>query len=277
MKVPSHISSTAFITNQSRARAVEISKDVYSKLWVSPETIQLWDDFSKNVYPYDDLELALRCRFFLERIQAFIQENVNSIFINIASGFTSYPFLLEPPCPCIEVDYQQVIEFKSSQIYTWQDEEILPRREIEFVPTDLKNKDNLKNLRIALLSAIDKRNSFILMEGITYYLNIPILKTLLQIFRDFQPSGSIVAFDFWKPDMVQHPIFIKLEQYFAEQFNFESCTYNLFDFEFINSIEGYEVIEITDVAQQEKMYCTSSILQDYTSILVENYAILRKI
>lgn len=112
MEVPRHISATAFLSSQSRARAVEVSRDNYSQLWVSPETIHLWDDFAENVYPHDDLELALRCRFFLERLQAFVKENTNPIFINIAAGFTSYPFLVKPPCPCIEVDYKHIIDFK---------------------------------------------------------------------------------------------------------------------------------------------------------------------
>jgi O-methyltransferase involved in polyketide biosynthesis len=246
-------------------------------LWVSPETIHLWDDFAENVYPHDDLELALRCRFFLEKLQSFVKENANPIFINIAAGFTSYPFLIEPPCPCIEVDYPHVLDFKSSQFKKWQEEGILPKREIEFFPTDLKNASNLSDLRKAVSSCIDEQPSYILMEGITYYLDIPILKKLLEMFRYSQVKGSLVAFDFWKPDIVHHPVFIELEKYFAERFGFEARTYNLFDADFISSIEGYEIVEITDVAKQEKIYCTSEVLQDYENILVENYAVLRKI
>jgi O-methyltransferase involved in polyketide biosynthesis len=277
MEMPSNISATAFLSSQSRARAVEASKDTYSRLWVSSETIHLWDDFAENVYPHDDLELALRCRFFLERLQSFVEENANPIFINVAAGFTSYPFLIEPPCSCIEVDYPHVLDFKSSQLKKWQEEGVLPKRKIEFFPTDLKNTSNLGDLRKAVSSWIDEQPSYILMEGITYYLDIPILKKLLAMFRDSQVKGSLVAFDFWKPDIVHHPVFIKLEKYFAERFGFESRTYNLFDAEFISSIEGYEIVEITDVAKQEKKYCTSNVLQNYENMLVENYAVIRKI
>jgi len=277
MEVPNNISATAFLSSQSRARAAEVSKDSYSGLWVSPETIHLWDNFAENVYPHDDLELALRCRFFLEKLQSFVKENANSIFINIAAGFTSYPFLIKPPCPSIEVDYPHVIDFKSSQLKKWQSEGILPKREIEFFPTDLKNASNLSDLRKAVCERIDEQPSYILMEGITYYLDIPILKNLLEIFRDSQVKGSLVAFDFWKPNIVNSPVFLKLEKYFAERFGFEARTYNLFDAEFISSIEGYEIVEITDVAQQEKVYCTSELLQNYESLLMENYAVLRKV
>lgn len=277
MEVPSNISATAFVASQSRARAVEVSKDRYSRLWVTPEIIELWDDLAANVYPHDDVALALRCRFFLERLQTFVKENANSIFINIAAGFTSYPFLIEPPCPCIEVDYKHILDFKCSQVKTWQEKGTLPQREIEFFPADLKNAEDLSDLEKVLGSWVSKRPSYILIEGITYYLDITLMKKLLEMFRDSQVSGSIVAFDFWKPDIVHHPVFLKMEKYLAERFGFETPAYNLFDAEFINSIEGYEVIELTDVAKQERNHCTTSILKNYEKVLLENYAVIRKL
>jgi len=33
----------------------------------------IWDDFAEKVYPNDDLELAIRNRFFLDQINHFIK------------------------------------------------------------------------------------------------------------------------------------------------------------------------------------------------------------
>ena len=91
MKIHQTISESAFLVNESRARRVDISHDIYAQLWVSDSTKKLWDDFSKNVYQYDEIEIGLRNRFFLNRLNSFINSTDNPVFINIGAGFSSYP------------------------------------------------------------------------------------------------------------------------------------------------------------------------------------------
>ena len=116
------ISESAFLVNESRSRRVDISKDIYSLLWVTDSTRELWKDFCKKVYPFDDVELSLRNRFFLDRLNSFLHSKSNPVFVNIGAGFTSYPFLIKSPCICIEVDFKHVITYKQRKIEKWKKE-----------------------------------------------------------------------------------------------------------------------------------------------------------
>ena len=66
------IALTAALVNESRSRREDLSRDRYARLWVTGQSRQQWDAFSREVYPLDDIELSLRNRFFLERISEFM-------------------------------------------------------------------------------------------------------------------------------------------------------------------------------------------------------------
>lgn len=276
MAITGNISETAFLVNVSRARKVEVSRDIYAKLWVSDSTQELWNDFACKVYRNDDLVVAIRNRYFLDRLNAFVSTFKSPIFINIGAGFTSYPFLIQQPCGYIEVDYEHIIHFKRDKIAKWQQEGILPIRRVEYFAADLNQRLDRERLKSQLARWINNNLSFILLEGISYYLNSLIFTELLEACSVLQLPGSIVGFDFWKPDIQTHPVFMHLQKYVAEKFGYKETEYNLFDSDFIQSIEGYQLVEITCVDEQEKLYSNTTILQNYEEILPENYAILKK-
>lgn len=116
------IAETAFLVNASRARMVEISQDRYAKLWVSHTTQELWNDFADKVYAQDDRVVSLRTRYFLDHLNSFIGSFESPVFINIGAGFTSYPFLIQGSCKCIEIDYEHIIHYKRNRIANWQRE-----------------------------------------------------------------------------------------------------------------------------------------------------------
>ena len=169
MEVANHISETAFLTNESRARMVHVSKDIYAHLWVTPVTRKIWDDFAKEVYKHDDVELSIRNRYYLEHLKTFVRNHKDPVFINIGAGFTSYPFLIEESCHCIEIDYPHVITFKRQKIEQWQKEKLLPLREIEFFSTDLVSDNDFRELSDAFQRWTKGRSSFVLIEGVSYY------------------------------------------------------------------------------------------------------------
>ena len=270
------ISESAFLVNESRARRINISKDIYSYLWTDSKTNELWEDFSKKVYSYDDIELSIRNRFFLEQLQSFIDINSNPIFINVGAGFTSYPFLLNKICRYVEIDFKNIITYKSKMVNKWIREGVLPNRNIIFLPADLCNIKDVNRVKRTLCSIIKNDSSFLLLEGITYYLDIHPLDFLIRNFIDFQKVDSILAFDFWRPQNEFHPIFIRLRKFFAERFDFHLTEYNLFNQVYIENIKGYDIIEITSVQELEKMYSNTDLLNNYNEILPENYAVLKR-
>jgi O-methyltransferase involved in polyketide biosynthesis len=280
MDVQRHISATAFLVNESRARMVSLSRDIYANHWVRPEhrnaVRELWEDFAQEVYPHDDLELSIRNRYFLDRLQAFVCSHEDPVFINIGAGFTSYPFLVDRPIQCIEIDYPEVVACKKARLAALQDARIIPRRAIKFVTMDLNDPKNRRRFRDYLVSNTSGRPSYVLLEGLTYYLQPATLNALFKICGAIQPRGSRLAFDFWKPDMVSHPVFLRLQRFFADRFGYARQDYNLFAKECIETIQGYRLQEISSAAAQERTYAGSSVLKAYEKILPEHYAVLTK-
>ena len=277
MELDGHIAESAFLVNESRARNVELSHDRYAHLWVSDATRKLWEDFTREVYPHDDVELPLRNRFFLERLNSGVCSGRVSAFANIGAGFTSYPFLTDETCRCIEVDYAHVLDYKRRNIAQWQEEGLLPARRIEFLAADLQDEQDVEKLSVSLRLWMKGDRSFILLEGITYYLAKPALRRLLEVFAATQTPGSMLAFDFWTPDVARHPVFLRFGKFFAERFDYRRGDYNLFEMGFVSSIPGYEVVETTSVQQLETVYAHTTRLAVYEQILPENYAVLKRV
>ncbi len=275
------ISDTAFLVNESRARMVDVSGDIYAKHWVLPErrefVSKLWDDFAMEVYPHDDLELSIRNRFFLNFLQEFVNVNEEkSVFISMGAGFSSYPFLLDRSIYCIEIDYPHVVTFKESRLNSLKSEGVLPDRNVKYFAADLKNTEDLDRLRILLSSDVSGKPSFILLEGLTYYLDMPVLNTIFSMFSEIQPAGSILAFDFWKPDIIQYPVFKRLKRFFSERFDYAEHDYNFIDDKITGLIKGYDVLKKSNVIEQEQNFVGSNILQNHEKVLLENYVVMMK-
>ncbi len=275
-EIEKHISESAFLVNESRARNVALSQDRFASLWVSDSTRELWEDFTRTVYPYDDIELGVRNRYFLERLNNHVNSGYITTFVNIGAGFTSYPFLINNPCRCIEVDFDHVLRYKQKKIAIWQNAGKMPERPIIYISADLSNSADVRSLETQLQSLLSDARSFILLEGITYYLKMDDLRSLFDLISCVQPPGSVLAFDFWKPDVADHPITVRFKKFFADRFGHREIDYNLFDEDFVRSHTGYEVIEITNVQDQERALSGTNILADYDQILPEYYALLRK-
>lgn len=274
MDFKGHISESAFLVNESRARRVELSKDKYASLWVGDSTRRLWEAFSDEVYPHDAIELGLRNRYFLERLSSFAGRHSAPAFVNIGAGFTSYPLLLAGRIECTEVDYLHVIEYKRSHLAKWSREGITPRREIKFIDCDLTEGSERKRLSAALEKDICGRPSFVLMEGLTYYLPRALLMELIGMIGAVQTPGSVLAFDFWRPENAAHPVFLRFEKFFAERFGVAENEYNFIDGEFVSSIEGYDTVELKSIQELELIFSDTRILQDPAEILPESYAVL---
>jgi len=256
------ISDSAFLVNESRSRRVDISKDIYAYLWINESTNKLWNDFYKEVYTFDDIELALRTRFFLEQLKSFIYKSSNPVFVNIAAGFTSYPFLITKSCKFIEVDLPNIIDYKHKKIRQFIETGYLPNREIVFISADICNNNEIMKLKESLITNIRNNPSFILLEGITYFLNKKQLKKLFSILSEIQYTNSVLAFDFWKSDGADHPVIKRLMRFFSDRFGFDENLYNLLDTDFIQNIKGYEMVESTDIQELEKKYTRDNSLAD---------------
>lgn len=269
------ISDSAFLVNESRSRRVDISKDIYASLWINESSNKLWNDFYAEVYTFDDIQLSLRNRFFLEQLKSFINKSSNPVFINIGAGFTSYPFLVSEDCKFIEVDLPNIIGYKQEKIKQFIENGEIPYRDITFLSADICNKIDLIKLKESLIPLIDCNPSFVLFEGISYFLNRQNLSYLFNILSEIQTSKSILAFDFWKPEGADNLVLKKLMRFFSDRFGFDNKQYNLMDLDFVQNINGYEVAESTNIQELEKIYTEDTFLSDYNKIIPEYYVILK--
>lgn len=151
--IKKNISASAFLVNESRAKAEQLSLDSYAKLWVDASVRDLWNLFSKEVYLNDPQALAVRNRFFLGCLNRFFAENPQGVFINIAAGFTSYPYLMDCPVQAIEVDLPGVVEYKKKKVKEFREAGSLPWRDIAYVAADL----NCPKGREALYSELSQK------------------------------------------------------------------------------------------------------------------------
>jgi O-methyltransferase involved in polyketide biosynthesis len=276
MRIQQTLSESAFLVNESRARRVDISQDRFAHLWVSTATQKLWEEFTAEVYPYDAIELGLRNRFFLDTLRFFVRSAPNPVFVNMGAGFTSYPFLIEDPCRCIEVDLKQVIGFKQQQIESWVKNGRLPRRTIEFIPADLRNAVDRERLQTRLVPPLAVASSFVLFEGITYYLEEAALRALFELCATVQRAGSVLAFDYWEPRIADNPVFLRYKKFCAERFGHRDTRYTLLNEAFLGRISGYTMVEQTDIQRLEQRYLGSVLLKNSNEILPENYVVLQR-
>jgi O-methyltransferase involved in polyketide biosynthesis len=275
-----NISASAFLVNESRARRRGMSLDRYAEQWVLPEQreqiAKLWDDFSAQVYPFDDVVLSMRNRFFLDRLQAFVNIHAEPALVNLGAGFTSYPFLLDRSIRVLEADLPHVTAYKKLRISSLKEAGLLPVRTIEFCDVNLTYPDELVRFERAVRATLEGRPSFILMEGLTYYLDPTLLNKLFEVFSKYQSVGSLVALDYWEPELAEQPVFVRLRQFFERQLGHAPCDYNLFDERYVRTRPGYEAAELSDVIQQEAGVLGTTTLRP-EEILFEHYAILMRI
>ena len=276
MKLPRSLSASALLVNESRARRVDISQDRFARLWVTDETRALWDEFAAEVYPFDAIELGLRNRFFLEALRSFVRSVEHPVCINIAAGFTSYPFLIEEPCRWVEADLEQVVSLKEQQVNQWMAQGLLPARTLEFIAVDLQVGLSRRLLFRRLQELVGDAPSFILLEGITYYLKLRSLHALLSGCGAIQQPGSLLACDFWDASLAENPTFRRLTSFFSSRFGFDASRYLFLDPARFHQLAEYEVVEETDVQSLEKRFLHSEILQDSSAVIPEHYVVLRR-
>jgi O-methyltransferase involved in polyketide biosynthesis len=270
------VSGTAFVVNYSRSLRVDISRDVYAKLWVTPESVALYDELSEQVFPHDDMSISLRNRFYLEQINAFCSQHPQAVYVGIAAGFTNYPFLADGISLSVEVDLPYIMALKKKQVGIWQKEGLLPERSIEFIPADLMVPADRLNMKNALKSLISDKPSIITMEGLTYYLDEPSVQALFDIALEVQQNGSLLVFDYWKPDTMDYPVMQRLKKFMELRFGYTERNWVFLDRPQTQAIRGYRELLSSEIATLERNYADSRIFQGRDNKVPVNFAVLEK-
>ena len=268
------LSDSAFLVNESRARAEALSHDPYAKLWVDDEVRALWQRFNDEVYSLDSQALAIRNRFFLEQADRFFADEPQGVFVNVAAGFTSYPYLFKNPVEAVEIDLPGVVDFKKKKLQAFQKGNLLPKRKVDYFSVDLNCAQDRQVLESDLKSRINDRPSFILLEGITYYLLKDSFLEILKLACRLQTPGSRLAMDFWIPEVTTNVVFNKFCDFLERRCGHPKRGYNLLAPSFFKDLDGYAVEVESDVSLHEREIATDFVLQDWENHLPENFMVL---
>jgi O-methyltransferase involved in polyketide biosynthesis len=277
-KIVPDLSGTAFVVNVSRSEKVMLSKDIYAKLWTTEESVFLYQELRKHVYEYDDLFISLRHRFFLEKQKEFIKTHNHPVIINIGSGFTNYPYLLEGRFEYVEIDLENIINYKKEAIERFTKQDLLPFRDIYYYPIDLNNVIDREYLRSKLNGAIASTNrSMVIMEGLTFFLDKRVLDFIFQLLGSTMKKGSEIVFDFWEPDAMTYPVLQKLKTYLEERFGYQQKEYFLFDKDYIESKKDFVISEIKKISEVEKTYAGTNNFENKENVIPANLCTLVKL
>ena len=276
MVLKNSISDSAFMVNISRNKSISISQDIYSHLWIPDNQISsvenLWNKYSQQVYKFDDIELGIRTAYFLNILEKEIHKHADLVFINIASGFTSYQYLVKKDILTIEVDYEHMVLAKQGRAKILMNKNIIPERETIYFSCDLTNSNDRERIFQKMDDILNTRNALIFCEGLFYYLPISIVEKLLKNMSKLQQPGNSIAFDYWKPSLKWSKIYKGMIDFYLNEMDMHEKEISLFNPpEIINQV-CFDILESTNVFEQELKLSKERVLQKNREIcLEENY------
>lgn len=273
--MPSGVHDSALIVNAFRARKAQISADPFAALWVSDESENWANKYAEQVGLTEILVHALRHRFFLECLREFLNKTPNGVFINIGAGFTNYPYLIPSQVLCCEVDTEVNINFKKQKLTEWELKGNLPPRSIKFITVnDLNNLSEISNLELLLREWIGDRPSFVLFEGVFFYLNIEIISHFYSILASLQHSGDIVGSTSFRPEECTKLMFQRLVNYCRTDYKMKSFTPTTIPTSFYSQQTNYSLVNHQNYYSLGKKFASEEQLKNREEILEEDCYIL---
>ncbi|PKA99481.1 leucine carboxyl methyltransferase [Flavobacteriaceae bacterium MAR_2009_75] len=270
------IHETAFMTSTFRSMDESLSQDNFAKLWQNSKTGKWVDKYLDQVSSEETYTHCLRNRYFLEVIRNLVQRQEIQVLINFGSGFSMYPFLLNESLIHIEIDKPEIVDFKKDKIQNWQKENILPKRNIHFIGVDFS-----KNYEEELLSKINaikvNMSSFILVEGVLFFLNRKETDNLFTFFNAIQQNGDYIGSASFQETIKETQPFKNLLSFMNQNVSktSESACQTVED-NYYRCQKGYKLIDHQDYFSLSKKY-GNKVRQAKELILNENFYLLKKI
>tara|TARA_R110000751_G_scaffold2235_2_gene11868 strand:+ start:1586 stop:2470 length:885 start_codon:yes stop_codon:yes gene_type:complete len=270
------IHETAFVTSAFRATDVNLSGDHFAYLWNNPKAEKWAEEYLTKVSSEETFTHCLRNRYFLDKIKENIIKNGIEVLINFGAGFSMYPFLLDQKIIHIEIDKPEIVAHKKYKIEQWQNEDLLPKRNIQFVGVDF-SKEFKEGLLATIESVKGKKKCFILIEGVLFFLDREETDSLFQLFNLIQDTGDIIGSASFQDNLKQTLAFKRLLNFFGEKVSkTRASDYQTIQDSYYREISGYSLVDHQDYFSLSKTY-SHEILQDRELILNENFYLLQKI
>ena len=261
------------MTSMFRAMNTTLSNDLYSKLWNNRKTKVWVDDYLTEVSEEEVNTHCVRNRFFLEQIKERLKEV--DILINFGAGFSMYPFLLDESIVHIEIDKPAIVNYKKERISNWIETGELPKRDIHFIGTDFS--ENYEEKLYAQIDGIKKnKKSFILIEGVLFFLDLNQAKRIFNFFDSIQNIGDYIASVSFNHSIKETKVFTRLLNFLNDRIlKTAKDDYLTIDTNFYTKNSKYTIREHKDYFMYSKEL-NNKINLNATDILNENFYLLQK-
>lgn len=270
------IHETAFVVSTYRSFYEDVSKDTYAKLWNNSATDALIPDILKSVSEHEAILHSLRNRFFYERMNSFFKEKKGGTLINFGSGFSMYQFSFDDDVSTIEIDKKDIVDYKKEKVDHWIKDNKLPHRDIRYTAIDF-NKNSVDTMVSSLQSILKKEPTFILIEGVVFFLDRQTTNKLFEVFKRLQKPGDLVGVVTYLPQVENTKVYKRLLHYFdSHNDTGDSFMHQTIPDEYFHKIDGYQVKESTDEFEMAKIHAPTHKIKDRTEILNETMYILEK-
>lgn len=271
-----NIHETAFVTSTFRALDEKLSHDRYAKLWNNPKTKQWITEYLNQVSSEEIYAHCLRNRYFLDLINKLWSTKKIDVLVNFGSGFSMYPFLLDNSLVHIEIDKPEIINYKHEKVKTWQKQHKLPKRTVHFIGVDF-TKDYTDTLLTAINPIIANKSSFILIEGVLFFLNRKETDALFGFFDRIQNKGDYIGSASFQDTLKDTSGYKKLLEFFEKKVSkSKGSIYQTIQDDYYHSIENYKLIDHQDFFSLSKTY-GHIIKEPHSSVINENFYLLKKV
>ena len=270
------IHETAFVTSTFRSFDENLSQDNFAKLWQNSKTEQWIEEYLVQVSSEEIYTHCLRNRYFLDRIKDLVDNQGIEVLINFGSGFSMYPFLLNEKLVNIEIDKPEIVDYKKVKIKDWEKEDKLPKRNIHFIGVDF-SENYKEDLLSKILSITANKSSFILVEGVLFFLDREETDNLFNFFNIIQTSGDYIGSASFQEAIKETQAFKNLLSFFNQKVSKTNQNdYQTIQDEYYKSKKNYKLIDHQDYFSLSNEY-GNKIKQSEEFILNENFYLLRKI
>ncbi|NKI33251.1 class I SAM-dependent methyltransferase [Croceivirga thetidis] len=270
------IFETAFVTADFRAFNPELSKDTFAHLWPSKRTQDYRNEYVTSVSEYEPLAHCLRNRFFLDRISSLFNSGEIDLLINFGCGFSMYPFLLSGDMEHIEIDMPNSILYKREKVTEWIRNGKLPNRKLHFIEANF-NTEYEESLLQKISSIKQNKKSFILLEGVLFFIDSNDTNRLFQLFSKIQKQGEFVGSVSFQKEIEERSAFKRLATFTEERLNAnEKFEYQTLEDAYYSNLEGYDLIEHEDTFSLKDKY-VPEVTVTKQDVLDEHMYILKRI
>lgn len=271
------IHDTAFVTAAFRASDMALSKDSFAHLWPTAKTLEHMAKYTREVSEHEPIAHCLRNRFFYEQINNLQARGKIEVLINFGSGFSMYPFLLNKSLVNIEIDQAYIVDYKKEMTSSWQAKGKLPKRELYFLPCDFTNPTQLALLFSRIKEICGNRPSFILLEGVLFFLGGKETAALFDLFAKLQQAGDYIGSVSFKGSLARTRVFERLINFVEGNLEKnETFNYQTLEDRYYKSLPFYTLEEHTDSLKLANIFLpdtavnAADILNEHMYILERN-------